>query len=249
MALTRTDLQARHLQRMLLQAGITADRAGVAVLSEAELQQSMLNCLQRNPNGKQVWVFAYGSLIWNPTFQFCDRRLVKVYGWHRRFCLQSPLGRGSIENPGLVLGLDRGGSCRGVAYRVDAARARDELLPVWRREMMLQAYCPRWVRVRDRDCERWAIAFAANRQHVHYAGKLSLERTVETIATARGEWGTCCDYLMHTVQGLRAIGIVDAYLGELGNRVEARLQQMPPSSSQTTVELGSTDVKPSSFKA
>jgi cation transport protein ChaC len=116
MSLTRSDLESRRLQQIILQSG-----RGVNVLSEAQLQESIGETLKQEKPDSDVWIFAYGSLIWNPIFKFVEQRVGTIYGWHRRFCLWVPQGRGTPDNPGLVLGLDRGGSCCGIAYRIAAA--------------------------------------------------------------------------------------------------------------------------------
>jgi glutathione-specific gamma-glutamylcyclotransferase len=142
MSLTRDDLEAGRLQE-----AIARSKAAASFLSEAELQASLCHTLQQQQPDSDVWVFAYGSLIWNPIFRYVERRVGTIYGFHRRFCLWVPVGRGTPDNPGLVLGLDRGGSCRGIAFRIAAADVPSELLLVWRREMIVGSYIPRWVRV------------------------------------------------------------------------------------------------------
>lgn len=221
MSLTRTDLESGLLQQMVLQANL-----GFSVLSEVELQESISEILRKQQQNSDVWLFAYGSLIWNPIFRFIDRRVGTVYGFHRRFCLWTPLGRGTPENPGLVLGLDRGGSCRGIVYRIAAADVLSELLLVWRREMVVGSYIPRWVKVFDGTQEIEAIAFAVNRLHPSYASNVDLETTVESIATARGRLGPCSDYLMQTVDGLMSSGIRDRQLLILRDLVVARQQSL-----------------------
>jgi glutathione-specific gamma-glutamylcyclotransferase len=116
MSLTRDDLEAGRLQE-----AIARSKAAASFLSEAELQASLCHTLQQQQPDSDVWVFAYGSLIWNPIFRYVERRVGTIYGFHRRFCLWVPVGRGTPDNPGLVLGLDRGGSCRGIAFRIAAS--------------------------------------------------------------------------------------------------------------------------------
>lgn len=207
MSLTRTDLESRRLQKMILQSGLA-----MQVLSEAQLQASINKILQRQEPDSDIWLFAYGSLIWNPIFRFVERRIGTVYGLHRRFCLWAPVGRGTPDNPGLVLGLERGGSCHGVIYRIAAADVQSELLLLWRREMVVGSYIPRWVKVFDGTQEREAIAFVINRHHPDYAANLSFEKTVDIIATACGQIGSCAEYLLHTVNGLTSLGIKDKQL-------------------------------------
>lgn len=215
-ALTRAYLESRQLQELVAQSGLD-----LRILNETELEQSIQDILQQRSHS-DVWVFAYGSLIWNPTVKFSDRRVGRIYGWHRRFCLWTPLGRGTPENPGLMLGLDRGGSCRGIAYRISAEDVLTELLILWRREMVVGSYTPRWVKVVD-GRERWdAIAFTINHSHVMYAGDISNEVIVNSLATANGKLGTCADYLVHTVDGLMQYGICDKPLLKLKEQVMAQ---------------------------
>lgn len=218
MSLTRSDLESGRLQEINTQS-----KSAASFLSEAELQGSLRDTLAQAPHS-DVWLFAYGSLIWNPIFRYVERRVGTIYGFHRRFCLWVPAGRGTPDNPGLVLGLDRGGSCRGIAFRIAAVDISSELLLVWQREMIVGSYVPRWVRVFDGEQEFKAIAFVINRHHRRYAGDLSIETTVNSIATASGHLGSCADYLMQTVNGLLNVGIKDKHLLVLYNRVVARQQ-------------------------
>jgi cation transport protein ChaC len=216
MSLTRSDLESRRLHQLILQS-----RGGVNFLSETQLQESIRQTLEQVEPSSEVWIFAYGSLIWNPIFRFIEQRVGTIYGWHRRFCLWVPRGRGTPENPGLVLGLDYGGSCRGIVYRIAAADVPSELLLLWRREMIVGSYIPRWVRVFDGTQKLEAIAFVINRRHRAYAGNISLETTVKSLATATGELGSCADYLMQTVNGLMTASIQDKQLLQLRDRVLA----------------------------
>src|SRR3970040_881301 len=152
--LTRADLESDRLKKLFCQAN-----PGVRGLSDAELDSSLQALLRCHPKGEDVWLFGYGSLIWNPIIQFEERHVARLHGYHRRFCLWSHVNRGSLHKPGLVLGLDAGGSCRGVVFRIGAKQAQSELPLLWRREMVLGAYCPRWVKVDMGDRELSAIAF------------------------------------------------------------------------------------------
>lgn len=221
MSLTRTHLESGLLQQMILQSGLA-----VRVLSEAELQESIRETLRRQKPNSDVWLFAYGSLIWNPIFRFVEHRVGSIHGFHRRFCLWTPLGRGTPDNPGLVLGLDKGGSCRGIAFRIAAVDVLSELLLVWRREMVVASYIPTWVKVSDGKQGLQAIAFVVNRHHQSYAGNVSFETTVDSIATASGELGSCADYLMQTVDGLMTVGIKDKQLLRLRKQVIARQKSL-----------------------
>ncbi len=168
---------------------IAADHGLMRVLSDEELATSLGGLLGGADLSRGVWVFGYGSLIWNPAFHFTDRVVGTVYGFHRRFCLWTHLGRGCPERPGLVLGLERGGSCRGVAYHIAPAAAMEELDIVWRREMISDAYVPRWVAVRTPMATVRAITFTINHAHERYARDLSDEEAAAAIAGASGFLG------------------------------------------------------------
>ncbi|MCX7630725.1 MAG: gamma-glutamylcyclotransferase [Geminicoccaceae bacterium] len=207
--------------------------AGVAgVLDEEALAASRAACLARRPPGAAVWVFGYGSLIWNPCIRFVERRVVRVFGWHRRFCLWTTLGRGTPDRPGLVLGLERGGSCLGVAFRIAEEEIESELDIVWRREMVTAAYRPIWVRARSAEGTIAAIAFAINREHPRYAGRLPEARIVDALATAAGPLGRCCDYLFETLSHLEALGIRDPHLRALSEAVRRRQAEVVAASGR-----------------
>lgn len=225
MTLTRADLEPDRFRNLILQANLD-----LYPLTETELQTSLQQTLQQNPSS-EVWLFAYGSLIWNPILQVADRRTGIVHGFHRRFCLWTPLGRGTPDNPGLVLGLDRGGSCRGVVYRIAPDDLHSELMLVWRREMVVDSYIPRWVKVRSGKDEIDAITFTINRSHPSYAGNIVSETTVHHIATAHGRLGSCADYLNHTIDGLAQAGIHDQQLLSLQRQVQAKQRLLQQSLS------------------
>ncbi|TJW44316.1 MAG: gamma-glutamylcyclotransferase [Mesorhizobium sp.] len=159
-----------------------------------------------------VWVFAYGSLLWNPCFEFVEETPATVHGWHRRFSLWLTRWRGTRERPGLMLALDRGGSCRGAIYRIpdrDVDAAIDRLL---RREMSANppTNIPRWVSVRSAGRNLRAIAFVVDRTGPAYAAALPEQITVEILSLAAGHIGSCADYLRRTVVQLEARNIRDA---------------------------------------
>ncbi len=221
MTLTRADLETGRLQKLLAAANL-----GLHVWTEAELQQSIDQTLRQNPDAP-VWLFAYGSLIWNPVIHYADRQVGRVHGFHRRFCLWTPLGRGTPEHPGLVLGLDRGGCCRGIVYQIEPALVQSELLLLWRREMVVGSYIPRWIKVSTPAGSRLAIAFLIDRSQPSYAGNLDLATTVQHIATAEGELGSSADYLNQTLAGLELAGIQDRGLLNLQRQVLAQQIAQP----------------------
>lgn len=194
-----------------------------SLMSDAQRNAQIREILARAPRPGRVWVFAFGSLIWNPAFHFAERRTARIHGFHRRFCLWSRAGRGSPERPGLMLSLESGGSCTGVAYRLAEGTETTELDVLWRREMVANAYRPVWTIARTPSGPEAVIAFSANRGHERYAPGLDDERVVHHLATGAGPMGRCCDYLFDTVAHLRQLGIRDRRLEALEARVRQRL--------------------------
>jgi len=193
---------------------------GKGALDDIALSHSLTSTLAAKPKGAGWWVFAYGSLLWNPLFPFVEARPVTVRGLHRRFCLYSMASRGTPSDPGLVLALDRGGACTGVAYRLPAPLAIDELHLLWRREMVTDAYRPKWVNVTTRDKRRMvALAFTMRHGHAQYAKGLDLDAQAAIIANAEGAFGTSRDYLERTRVALVSHGIVDPYLETIAAKV------------------------------
>lgn len=193
--------------------GREAERLGLMrTCTDEERAESRARMLADVGPEEDVWIFGYGSLMWNPAFHHAERRPGLVRGWHRSFCLWTPVGRGSPDNPGLVLALDRGGSCCGIAYRI-AARDRETELPLlWQREMVADGYRPRWVTVRCREGQVRAITWVINRQGDRYAGKLPTETIAKHLATAEGRLGSSREYLENTIAHLDELGIKEGPL-------------------------------------
>ena len=194
-------------------------------LDDEALARSLAATLAAKPKGAGWWVFGYGSLLWNPLFPVAEARPATIHGLHRRFCLRSLASRGTRERPGLVLGLEPGGACRGVAFRLPSALALDELHLLWRREMVVGSYRPVWVRARAGERTVVALAFAVRHGHAQYAA-LSEDEQADTIAHACGAFGSTCDYLMKTRAALAEHGIVDAYLERLAKAVGERQRRI-----------------------
>ncbi|CAG0949894.1 glutathione-specific gamma-glutamylcyclotransferase [Burkholderiales bacterium] len=216
MTLSRRDLELGRM-REIYQEASDAHRA----LDDEALSTSLAATLAAKPKGAGWWVFGYGSLLWNPLFPVAEARSATVHGLHRRFCLRSLASRGTRERPGLVLALEPGGSCRGVAFRLPAPLAIDELHLLWRREMVVGSYRPRWVRARIGDRTLTALAFTVRRDHPQYAA-LTMDEQADTIANACGAFGSSCEYLMRTRAALAEHGVVDRYLERLAEAVVAR---------------------------
>jgi glutathione-specific gamma-glutamylcyclotransferase len=187
---------------------------GTSFLSDAEIEADLDATLAQNAHG-DVWLFGYGSLMWNPAIEFAECRPGALHGWHRRFCLWLHGGRGSPTKPGLMLALERGGRCAGLLFRIPAAEARSELLLAWRRELFTGAYQSRWVTAKTDTGPVRAVTFVANRAHLRYAGRLDDRLAATHIATATGSLGSCAAYLASTLEALHAAGLRDRRLERL----------------------------------
>lgn len=163
--------------------------------------------------GTDAWVFAYGSLMWNPGFPVAERRPALLRGYHRSLCILSIRNRGTVDRPGLALGLDRGGSCRGYALRIAAEHAASTWSDLWEREMVNAVYLPKSLPVRlDGGEAQTALVFVARPDHPQYVHGLSVEAVAALVAQGEGLRGTALDYLDCTVRQLDAFGICDGPL-------------------------------------
>jgi glutathione-specific gamma-glutamylcyclotransferase len=163
-----------------------------------------------------LWIFAYGSLMWRPDFPYAERHRAALAGHHRALCIWSHHYRGTVARPGLVFGLDRGGSCTGVAFRVEPAAAAETLEAVRRRELITQVY--REVRVPvalDDGRTVEAVAYVADPAHEQYAGDLGTHEVIRVVSGARGISGTNRDYVVQTQAHLLDLGVDDPVLAEV----------------------------------
>jgi len=185
------------------------------VRDDAEIEACLDAMLLHHPRGEDVWLFGYGSLMWNPAMHFAELRGGRVHGWHRSYCLWLEAGRGSPEQPGLMLALDRGGTAAGAMFRMPAETAREELLLPFRRELFTHSYEVRWVSVTTAHGPQRALTFVVNRKTPGYRHRLSLDEVARHVATASGTLGTCMEYLTHTLSALEVLGLDDRMLREV----------------------------------
>ncbi|MXY40873.1 MAG: gamma-glutamylcyclotransferase [Rhodospirillaceae bacterium] len=184
--------------------------------------------MARRPAGP-VWVFGYGSLIWNPAFEPAERRRAVLHGWRRAFCFWTVSARGTPERPGLGLGLEAapGARCGGVALRIAGATEAADLERLWAREMYTAVYRPAWVRLGPAEspdgpdpAPPTALAFVIDPAHPQYCPPLGVDRQARIIAGAAGKFGPCADYLADMVAHLAEAGEPDAELQALLERVQ-----------------------------
>ncbi|MEO6608409.1 MAG: gamma-glutamylcyclotransferase [Aestuariivirga sp.] len=168
-------------------------------------------------------VFAYGSLIWNPGFEFVERNMAKLTGYHRSLCVYSNHYRGTPERPGLVLGLDKGGSCRGVVYRVAEPEWGTVLAYVRKRELVSGVYREdvRDVRIEKSGAVVSALTYVVDRQHSQYAGKLAVDDIARFVAQGHGLSGASKDYVENTLMALKEMGLEEKKLQSVLNKISA----------------------------
>jgi cation transport protein ChaC len=176
-----------------------------------------------DPSHGDLWVFGYGSLMWRPGFTYLERVEAKLIGAHRSLCVFSFVHRGTPERPGLVLGLDRGGACRGIAFRVAAdqrpgtvayLRAREQVTMVYRetvRQVWLRTHPERLVP---------ALCYMVNRGHPQYAGRLDLDQQLHHVRLGYGHSGANRDYVIEAVAALEQLGIREGELHLLAERLK-----------------------------
>lgn len=195
-------------------------------LKPSELLAALRAALQPWTPGTPFWIFAYGSLMWNPQFRWDARHVATVRGYHRSFRVWSRINRGTPENPGLVLTLERGGSCRGLVYRIAPDMVQEEMQRIWKREMTFGSYCPKWLNCVVGEDTLRALVFTVNRECSGYAGTIPLEVVVEAIARASGRYGPAHDYLFKTVETLHEHGVRDLRVEQLAALVRARIAEL-----------------------
>lgn len=173
-------------------------------------------------NAHELWVFGYGSLMWRPGFVYVDRHRALLRGWRRRLCIYSHVYRGTAERPGLVLGLDWGGACPGVAFRVDAALREATVRYLRERELVTAVYLERTLPVTLTDGRRVsALTYVADRTHGQYAGSMERGGLLRLVRQGFGKSGDNAEYVLNTRDHLRELGIVDRELEWLAAQLRA----------------------------
>lgn len=200
--------------------------ADISHLQTAEMQaQTVDHVLSTRPDPGAFWVFAFGSLIWKPDVAFAERRPARAVGWHRSFCLGPDTRyRGNPDNPGIMLSLDRGGSCEGVVFRVDEARLSADLAMLIGREPPIP---PEWVRADTAQGPVHALAFVSNPGGLGHIDDMTPDAIARQIAPAVGMFGSMADYVLNTATHLEEMGIHDPAVWQMQDLVAAELEAMP----------------------
>lgn len=220
-------LSARHVALLVREIADPGPMPGMVPTTPEQYRAVADRLLAEAPDPEQVWIFAYGSLIWKPACAVVELKTGLLRGFHRAFCLGwNTRFRGSEETPGLMLALDNGGACKGVAYRLPPSAVRDNLLLLLEREMMFSPtpFPPRWVTVMTDTGPLRAITFVIDRRSGRYVTGLSNRQIAQVLAAAVGHRGSMAEYLFATVSHLEQLGIHDRHLWDLQEMVAEQIE-------------------------
>ncbi len=200
------------------------EKRNINALSPEECENSRIKTLQEHDPEKDLWVFGYGSLMWNPAIDIAESKRARITGWRRSFCLDMLFARGSPKKPGLMLALDKGGGCEGVVHCIKAKKIGSETPILWRREMTPRTYRPVWLEAEVEGDTVQTLAFAVDQDTHLYAGNLEPAVQARRIAKAEGDLGRNRDYLYQCAKELRRRDIRDSYIEDLAARTRALAQ-------------------------
>lgn len=222
-----TERHVDYLRPPVVSEELPSPPEGYQAATPEDHERTIERLLGPGPRHDEVWVFAYGSLIWKPACEVVEMRTALVRGWHRRFCLGwNNRYRGSDDRPGLMLALDHGGACKGVLQRLPPDGITEAMTKLLEREMgwLPSAFPPRWVNARTGDRTVRALTFCIDRNSGRYVSGLSDEAVADVLATAVGTRGSMAEYLFATVQHLEDMGIHDPHLWQLQSLVADRIE-------------------------
>lgn len=212
-------------ERVAAYSQLAAQFGDAKFLTEEEREASRAKIMAEHVAGQELWIFGYGSLMWNPAIHVDQSLPAHVDGFQRSFCMRLMFGRGAPDNPGLMLCLVPGGSCAGIAHRLAPENVESESRILWMREMLSGAYIPTWVDI-DLGARRVrGVTFVINQAHPRYLPNLAHDDKAARIAKAEGHLGTNRDYLFRTVAALEGAGLKDHYIEDIHARVRAITDQ------------------------
>jgi len=200
--------------------GTGEEADSIRTMNSEELSDSVQQILKGMNLKDGIWVFGYGSLMWNPDFILEEKRTGTISGYQRRLCLKSIVYRGTSDYHGLVFGLDKGDCCQGMVYRIAEENVQSEMQKIWEREMFAGTYIPSWVNVNTKQGSISAVTFIINHEHEHYIPHIELEEIAERVVKAEGTCGSCHEYVQNTVKSLHQLGLRDPGLEQLLTLIE-----------------------------
>lgn len=196
-------------------------RKNMPLMSVTQRRDLVQQTIESLDDTAELWVFGYGSLIWNPAIEFVEQRRCRIQGYQREFCFWTTISRGSTEYPGLMMGLVEGDHCDGLAYRIDLDVAATELDILFKRELLTFVYQPIWINAICSETNKKfrVLTFVVDIENERYVDNLSDSDVMSVIATAQGPLGRNCDYLFQLNQKLLELDFADAKLKELEKQV------------------------------
>ena len=217
----KVKLTSENISKGLVREKIRNMLKDQTVLNDNELLAIRRKIIPDSGIGETIYIFAYGSLLWNPTFNYLEQRPARIYGFHRRFCMKTKLGRGSIKNPGLMLALDKGGNCKGSVYKLHKKTELNEIDLLFKREMVTGAYIPKLIKT-EIGPGQWvkSLAFTVDKKNKNYISNITLEETAKLISKAHGFLGTCEEYLNYTIDSLKELNIEDKQMIKIHNLIK-----------------------------
>jgi cation transport protein ChaC len=219
-------LTSDHVQRVHRKIDDPGRIPGLAYHTDADFDELVRTIRSSGQADNDFWFFACGSLIWKPACEFVEHRRAIARGWHRAFAMRITRFRATPERPGLMMGLDRGGECRGIVYRLPPDAVETCLGKLFRREMSIKPSnnIGRWISVQTDEGPLRAIAFVINRHGPNYVRGLTMDQIAEQLAFAVGHAGSCAEYLHNTVKHLEEFGLNDHHLWRLQKMVAERIE-------------------------
>jgi cation transport protein ChaC len=215
-------------ERIAAYAQLAQQFGDAQFLSEEVREKSRAETLAQHVPGTDLWVFGYGSLMWNPAVHVDESLPGRIDGFQRQFCMRLMFGRAMPDNPGLMLCLVPGGSCWGIAHRIAPDHVESESKILWMREMLSGAYVPTWVDIDLGARHVRGVTFVINTAHPRYLPDLDHDEKARRIAKAEGHLGSNRDYLFRTAAALESAGVKDAYIDDIHTRVRALIEQQAP---------------------
>ncbi|RLM18914.1 transporter [Brenneria alni] len=204
------------------------------LLTPQQRADSLEKTLALRPDHSPVWVFGYGSLMWNPVFDAEEACLATLYDWHRAFCLRLTVGRGTVSRPGRMLALKPGGKTTGLAFRLPESSLREDLELLWKREMLTGCYRPLWSELHQQNGDTvTALVFVSEPEHPLIEEDTCIQRVAPLIAQASGPLGTNAQYLFALEKELKNYGMADEGLSELAQQVRLLQQQAAANSNES----------------
>jgi cation transport regulator ChaC/acyl dehydratase len=229
-------------ERVRAYQAVAAQFGDGQVMSEEAREASRQVILRNHAEGQDLWIFGYGSLMWNPAINVVESRPAFLHGFSRRFAMRLVFGRAMPDRPGLMMCLVPGGHCHGIAHRIAADFVDSESRILWMREMLSGAYTPSWVDLDFGTGTLRGVTFVINEAHPRYLPGLDPADKAARIATAEGPLGSNRDYLFRTAEALAAHGLNDPYIDDMTARVRTRMTATGQAREQTMKVINYADI-------